>query len=173
MAEINLKLWLPVSSIVLLGIGALFGIYIWSERTGSPATTAKPLALSPGNAEVVARGKQIYTQNCAACHGADLKGQANWMEQNSEGKLPAPPHDQSGHTWHHGDRLLFDLTKFGMKKFTKADYKTDMPAFNGILSDQDIIAALSYIKSTWPAQIRSRHDLLNESLRQQESQKNN
>ncbi|TNE39067.1 MAG: cytochrome c, partial [Sphingomonadales bacterium] len=31
------------------------------------------------------------------------------------------------------------------------------------LSDAEIIAVLSYIKSTWPEEIRARHDDLNET----------
>ena len=30
------------------------------------------------------------------------------------------------------------------------------------LSDEDIVAVLSYIKSTWPDRIRARHDEINE-----------
>jgi mono/diheme cytochrome c family protein len=36
------------------------------------------------------------------------------------------------------------------------NYKTDMPIFKGLLSDADIWAVLSFIESTWPADIRAR-----------------
>jgi len=160
----NTKNLLVATSAVLLIAGAGMGIYIWLDR---PTT----ISLQPYNATVVAQGKQIYLESCASCHGVDLKGQANWTERNDEGKLPAPPHDEAGHTWHHGDKILFDLTKFGPAEFIGGDYKTDMPAFEDVLSDEEIIASLSYIKSTWPQDIQKRHDLLNESLRQQEAQK--
>jgi len=39
-----------------------------------------------------------------------------------------------------------------------ADYQSDMPAFEGVISDQDIIAALSYIKSTWNKRERDTQD---------------
>jgi len=159
----NIKNLLVASSAVLLIAGVGMGIFIWFDR---PAT----ISLQPYNATVVAKGKQIYLKSCASCHGVDLKGQANWTQRNAEGKLPAPPHDPSGHTWHHGDRILFDLTKIGPAKILGGNYKTDMPGFDGALDDNEIIAALSYIKSTWPQDIQKRHDLLNESLRQQEAQ---
>jgi mono/diheme cytochrome c family protein len=36
-----------------------------------------------------------------------------------------------------------------------------MPAFEGVLSDAEIVAALSWIKSQWPPSVRTRHDELN------------
>ncbi len=155
---------LVASSAVLLIGGVFAGAYIWSK--GPP-----PITLQANNPKVVAAGKIIYSNNCAACHGVNLEGQANWQDRNTQGKLPAPPHDPSGHTWHHGDKLLFELTKTGPQRILGKDYKTDMPVYEDILSDKDIIAALSYIKSTWPQDMRKRHDLLNQSLRQQEAQK--
>ena len=75
--------------------------------------------------------------------------------------MPAPPHSEKGHTWHHADKLLFELTKFGLKKLAGGNYESDMPAYEEVLSDEEIIAVLSYIKSTWPADIREYHDHLN------------
>jgi mono/diheme cytochrome c family protein len=43
------------------------------------------------------------------------------------------------------------------------DYKSAMPAFSQQLSDADIAAALSYIESTWPPELRERHDAINRS----------
>jgi hypothetical protein len=36
-----------------------------------------------------------------------------------------------------------------------------MSAYDGVLSDAEIVAALSWIKAQWPADIRVRHDELN------------
>lgn len=60
-------------------------------------------------------GQILYTNNCASCHGAKLEGQPNWQSPNSDGILPAPPHDATGHTWHHDNELLFEYTKLGGK----------------------------------------------------------
>ena len=101
----------------------------------------------------VAKGRQIYEQYCAACHGWQGEGAANWNKPDEKGEMPPPPHDETGHTWHHNDKLLFELTKFGPKVTAGEDYKTHMPAYEGVLSDNEIIAVLSYIKSTWPEEV--------------------
>ena len=67
----------------------------------------------PSEARLVAQGQQVYRARCASCHGANLEGQPNWQQELPGGGRPAPPHDASGHTWHHPDALLFDITKRG------------------------------------------------------------
>ncbi len=124
----------------------------------------KKISLAPNDQATVMLGKTVYDNSCASCHGAKLEGQANWQTRNEEGKLPAPPHDNTGHTWHHADKMLFDLTKFGVKAFAGEDYKTDMPAFKDTLSDKEIIAVLSYIKSTWPPEVKVSHDGVNKEF---------
>ena len=59
---------------------------------------------------LLAEGAQLYAQHCASCHGSQLEGQPNWRERLPNGRLPAPPHDDSGHTWHHPDHVLFAIT---------------------------------------------------------------
>lgn len=100
-------------------------------------------------------GRQLYVAHCASCHGANLEGQANWQTRRPDGKLPAPPHDATGHTWHHADRVLFDITRQGPAAYPSG-YRTDMPAFGDMLGDEDIAAVLAFIKSTWPDEIRRR-----------------
>jgi mono/diheme cytochrome c family protein len=114
----------------------------------------RPLA-DPDNPQQVERGKAVYDQYCAACHGPQLEGQPDWRERRPDGRLPAPPHDDTGHTWHHSDRLLFELTKYGVGRYAPPGYESDMPAFAGILSDDDLWAVLAYIKSSWSPQVRA------------------
>lgn len=119
----------------------------------------------PDDRDQVARGRLVYEAHCAACHGVRLEGQPDWRGRKPDGKLPAPPHDESGHTWHHPDRQLFDITKHGLAPIAGASYQTDMPAFAGQLSDAEIWAVLAFIKSQWPAEIRARQDAINRSSR--------
>ncbi len=99
-------------------------------------------------------GAELYEAHCAACHGADLEGQPDWRTPNPDGTMPAPPHDRSGHTWHHGDGFLFDYTKLGgqvtLESIGVTGVESAMPAFGDVLSDQEILSILGYIKSSWP-----------------------
>lgn len=110
----------------------------------------------PHNASQVSRGKAVYLSHCAACHGVNLEGQPNWRERRADGKLPAPPHDEKGHTWEHSDRALFEVTKFGFASKAGTSYATDMRAFKDELRDEEIWAVIAYIKSTWPTRLREK-----------------
>lgn len=102
----------------------------------------------------IVAGRALYAETCAACHGADLEGQPDWRTPDEAGVLPAPPHDATGHTWHHDNALLFEYTKLGGKAALAArgidDFNSGMPAFSEVLSDEDIWDILVYIRSTWP-----------------------
>jgi mono/diheme cytochrome c family protein len=99
-------------------------------------------------------GQSLYVANCARCHGAKLEGQPDWMTRNESGRLPAPPHDESGHSWHHSDKQLFTITKFGLAAISPG-YESDMPAFENLLPDDQIRLIWHYIKSTWPDRARA------------------
>ncbi|MGH7186411.1 MAG: c-type cytochrome [Pseudomonadota bacterium] len=106
--------------------------------------------------EQVTVGGRVYAERCASCHGANLEGQPNWRERKPDGKLPAPPHDASGHTWHHPDQALIGITRDGLALYAPPGYQSDMPAFVGVLSDEEIAAVVAYIRSAWPEEIRNR-----------------
>jgi mono/diheme cytochrome c family protein len=108
-----------------------------------------------GDAEQLALGEKIYAEHCAACHGAKLEGQPDWQKKLPTGRFPAPPHDDSGHTWHHSDEVLFGITKRGLvPPYAPPGYESDMPAFGGRLSDAQIRAVLAYISSRWSRPVR-------------------
>lgn len=111
----------------------------------------------------VAAGQALYADNCASCHGAALEGQANWRKQDSEGYLPAPPHDASGHTWHHSTQQQFQVTKYGTAALVGNGYKSRMVGFGDLLSDAQILDVLTYIKSTWPAEVIEMHNQVDAS----------
>ena len=103
----------------------------------------------------IAAGETLYAENCASCHGAELEGQPDWRSRLPNGRLPAPPHDASGHTWHHTDRVLLDIVKRGTAAIVGNGYESDMPGFKEVLTDEEITAIIDYIKSTWPDRIRA------------------
>ena len=104
----------------------------------------------PGNVARVALGERVYAQHCAVCHGTKLEGQPQWRRRLPNGRLTAPPHDESGHTWHHPDRVLFAITRNGLvPPYAPSAYESDMPAYAGRLTDDEIWTALAFIKSRW------------------------
>ena len=130
----------------------------WLQRSAAPVR----VTLQPDDLHVLAVGERVYAAHCAACHGAQLEGQPNWRTPGADGRLPAPPHDASGHTWHHPDEVLFNITKYGVGKVANIpDYNTAMPAYEGKLGDDEIVAVLSWIKSRWPPAVRAKHDQIN------------
>jgi len=128
----------------------LVGAIIIALQTGERSMA------DPENTRQVALGKSVYDGRCASCHGARLEGQPNWQEKLPSGLMPAPPHDASGHTWHHPDSVLFGITKHGLVpgKYAPPKYESDMPAFAAALNDEEIWAVLAYIKASWPSEIR-------------------
>jgi mono/diheme cytochrome c family protein len=138
--------WGAVVLAVLLVAGTLIAA-LWR----SSASRA-----DPANAAQVALGRSVYEQHCASCHGAKLEGQPNWRDRLPSGRMPAPPHDETGHTWHHPDGVLFGITKEGLVpgKYAPRGYASDMPGFGGVLSDDEIWAVLAYVKNAWPPRER-------------------
>lgn len=138
-----------ISLIVLIFFLGM-GIYYTYFSTGEIMTN---ISLKPKDAPTINLGGSVYAKNCTSCHGANLEGQINWRQRDSNGYLPAPPHDESEHTWHHSDQYLFLMTKYGIEEVIGKKYPNNMPAYKYVLTDDEIIAVLSYIKSTRPEKI--------------------
>lgn len=139
---------------ILIVAGAYYFTFEWNRVP----------RIDPTDAAQVEMGKRIYVQACASCHGASLEGQANWQRRLPSGRLPAPPHDASGHTWHHADEVLFRITKYGAGAYSPG-HQTDMPAFEQRLTDQEIASSLAFIKSTWSADIQAKQARMNAEAR--------
>lgn len=138
---------------IILGLAAL--LVAISASFANDGRDGIRTRLSADDFAVVANGERIYKVHCAACHGMNLEGQPDWRTRDSNGYLPAPPHDATGHTWHHADDQLFEITKYGVAVVTGEDsYKTNMPAYKDVLSDEEIVAVLSFIKNLWPDEQR-------------------
>lgn len=139
---------------------SLIGISL--SASADTGTDGVLTTLKADDLKVVAAGELVYQTQCAACHGVQLEGQANWRQRDKAGMLPAPPHDASGHTWHHADDLLFEITKYGPAVvINDPSYQSNMPVFDKLLSDEDIIAVLSYIKNSWPEEQRGWQEEVN------------
>jgi len=145
------------AALAAVGIGAVFLAF----RTEAEAGVVIPYR----DGEAVARGAEIYVQACASCHGAALEGAPDWRMPDADGYLPAPPHDATGHTWHHADAVLFAITKYGSEAVIGQGYRSRMIGFGDSLSDEEILATLAYIKSTWPPEIIEIHNRINRDAR--------
>lgn len=142
------------TTVLVLGVGAaIVGAVLWLAWPRSDS--AWPV--QPATVDI-AQGQALYQANCAACHGDRLQGAGDWRRVGPDGVFPPPPHDQTGHTWHHGDALLFNYTKLGGQAIMDrggAGGKSGMPGFGATLSDAQIWDVLAYIKSTWSPRVRA------------------
>ncbi len=144
-------------ALILLGGLMLAGLLIWQILVAGQASsvpviingTAVPsLPTLDGNA--VSQGAALYQQSCAVCHGLELQGAPNWKTPLPDGSFPPPPHDDSGHTWHHPDFLLLQIMTDGGKKV----YDGTMPAFGEQLTPDELRAILEFLKSNWNTDAR-------------------
>jgi len=135
-----------MSGLVLVGV-LLILIGIMSSQSNSA------IEADLSNPELVAMGEDTYNMYCAACHGFDLEGQPDWQQPNVDGSFKAPPHDETGHTWHHDDTSLIESIRLGGTRLEPNIGVSAMPAYDNVLTDQQIAAVLAYIKSSWPAEI--------------------
>ena len=98
---------------------------------------------------MIERGKIVYQNNCVSCHMIDLAGAENWKGLDEDGHRKAPPLNGTGHTWHHDDKTLHAIIKYGLAKLVN-NYKGKMIGFEDNLSDKEIDSVLAYVKSFWP-----------------------
>ena len=151
----NSKIYAGMSVLLLAYIAGL-GVYAGTRQTAVDRLNSDDPAL-------VSAGKVAYATHCAACHGAQLEGEPDWRRAGPDGRMPAPPHDESGHTWHHPDDYLIHVVDKGIVAGVDRppDYQGNMPAFGSVLSKADTVAVLSYIKSTWPPDHRAWQEAIN------------
>ena len=151
--------WIGVA--LTIAVAMTFGAYQYWPGGGNEG------AADADDPTLVSIGQRVYAENCVSCHGQDLEGQPEWQIRLPSGRLPAPPHDETGHTWHHPDALLFGMTKEGVVAFTGLEnYESDMPAYGEILTDEEIWAVIAFIKSTWPPEVRQRHADIDQRARE-------
>ena len=97
---------------------------------------------------MITRGKVAYENNCVSCHMINLAGAENWRGLDEDGHRKAPPLNGTGHTWHHDDKTLHSIIKYGLANLIDG-YEGKMMGFKDNLSDKDIDSVLAYIKSYW------------------------
>lgn len=146
---------------LMIGLGLIFAAPLAAQMTMHVPEGVLPAPYD--DAEAVARGAALHGDFCAACHGADLEGEENWRERDEDGLRRAPPHSAAGHMWHHTDMQNFMVVKYGAAALAGDGAPSNMPGFEGVLSDQEIADILAFIKSTWPQEVIAAHDEANAS----------
>lgn len=139
--------------LMVVGVGALAAVVAWEIVRG-------PVSISSTNAVAVEKGRAIYATYCSSCHGANLEGQDDWQQPLADGSYPAPPQDASGHAWHHSDTELFVAVRDG-SDVGSSHLISMMPGFSKILSEDEILAVLGFIKSQWPPDVRAAQEQMN------------
>ncbi len=116
-----------------LALGALLLV---QARIDPALAVASGNAIDPTNQALVTRGKEVYTTYCLSCHGAELRGDG----PAGTGMQPPPADFFAPHAQVHSDSDLVYWVKNGKQG-------TGMPAFGDKLSNDDVRAVLTYIKS--------------------------
>ena len=132
-----------------------------------PELKAAPPAQSPAEAALAVQGASVYSAACAACHGADLKGQLAPVA----GQTAAPPLDGSGHAWLHSDADLLRRIKYGVGD-CGADQNAapEMPGFAETVGDEPLRAVIAFIKHSWPPELRQVQAAVDETARDRRSE---
>lgn len=144
--------------LALLGVVTLLVLAACSTQDDAPAAR-------PDDDARLAQGAAVYAQYCASCHGAEGEGQRPDapLQKDETGRFPAPPHDETGHTWHHDDDLLIEIVRdggMGDENFY------EMPAFGAALDDTEIEAVLAFIKTLWTDEQRAAQQARTEAARE-------
>jgi len=144
----HLPMWILVMTLVLLYVG---GIYFdrhsgwFDKQVYAPYATAAMLdSYQPksGAAAAAAQGKKVYEQVCGLCHGVDGLGKPG----------QAPPLAGSEWVIAKGHNRLAHIPLAGISGTLSVggkDWNLAMAPMGAALSDADLAAVLTYIRSSW------------------------
>ena len=99
---------------------------------GVPLDTPNPV---PHTDEAIEAGRNAYQTYCVTCHGATAAGDG----PAAAGQSPPPANLLEGHALYHADAEFFNWIRNGKPG-------TDMPAFSGNLTDEEIWSTVHYIR---------------------------
>ncbi|WP_339484531.1 cytochrome c [Pseudomonas sivasensis] len=108
---------------------------------GDPQRDGTPWQYVTADARPDAPGAHTYATRCASCHGADGKGQPEWM----------PPLAGATSALVKETASAINITLNGAQRVVAAGVPDAyrMPAFREQLSDQEIADVLTYVRGTW------------------------
>ena len=129
-----------VAMVVVVSLALVGGLRVGTDQTSNDEPD-------------IERGSRLYDSYCVECHGGATGGSIT--------DIP-PPHNANGHTWHHADCELKDIILDGSDETTEAmremrgvpDSVPVMPAFDDVLSEEEVKDILAHIKTWWTEQQR-------------------
>jgi len=137
--ERNRLLWKGAGASLLIGGVAIFlsGGYLTAREVLNPTPQSAGSLRNPIPADTasLAIGKAVYTSNCLSCHGEAGQGDGPLAKS-----LYPPPVDLRQHVGLHPEGDLFLVISKGLSG-------TDMPAFEGQLTEEERWHVLNYIRS--------------------------
>jgi len=133
----------PYRTLSLIGGTVLSGLLLWVFLSNARADAERWY-----NPALVVRGAEVFTANCAQCHGANAEATPNWRKTNPDGRYPPPPLNGSAHAWHHPLDMLRSTIRRG-----GAPVGGVMPPFGATLTARDIDAAIAFFQDKWPDEI--------------------
>ena len=111
------------------------------KRQSPPADFANLTDPFAGNADAVTAGKQVYTDNCESCHGADARG-----DGPAGASLSPKPADLTLTVKETNAAYMHWVISAGGGA---AGLSSAMPSFNGVLTDDQIWQVVTYLRSTY------------------------
>lgn len=141
-------MWIIVVTLVLLFTGGLFldSHSGWFDKNvyAPYQSSAQLESFQPksGAQAVLARGKGIYESVCGICHGSDGLGKPG----------QAPPLAGSEWVMAKGVKRLLHIPLAGVAGAIQVggkDWNMNMAAMGAALSDDDLAAVLTYVRSSW------------------------
>lgn len=128
----------------VLALGAVVVIAAAATMLAGQRTPEAAAASGDGGFAAAMRGRKLYAEHCARCHGQSAEGAPNWHVPDSEGRYPPPPLNGTAHAWHHPRAQLETLIAGG---------GLTMPAFGDQLDARQVADLVTYISSLWPDEI--------------------
>ena len=125
----------PVISLgLLIGVGITLG-YIVGTHTDAPLSQDEASASNPVEATEasIERGRMLFMNNCAVCHGETGRG-----DGPQAAALSIPPANLYDHIPFHPDQFFFGVIAKGLSGV--------MPAFEGAISEEDRWNILNFLR---------------------------
>ncbi len=143
-------------------IGLYAGLGVLAASVGviayvSANSRALELRASAENREQVSIGRLAYQQNCAVCHGLDLRGKPTWHKTVQGNALRAGSAlNTVGDVWKTSDDDIYRLIARGDRPVPEGAHPVVIhpEPFGGKLTENQIWGLIAFMKSTWTVRQR-------------------